>query len=73
MYNNIGLLTPRGSGTSGHVTKNSFGLSSSRLEWNGPSSQAAKPSILTNDELKRKSNQEILDHNKRRTIEAKVM
>ena len=71
MYNNIGLLTPRGSGTSGHVTKNNFGLPASHLEWNNPA--PANSATLSNSALKRKSNQEILEHNKKRKIESKVL
>lgn len=71
MYNNIGLLTPRGTGTSGHVTKNNFGLGGPRNDILGKPSKV--PNILSNEELKRKSDVELLDHNKRRKIESEVL
>jgi serine/arginine repetitive matrix protein 2 len=62
MYNGIGLQTPRGTGTSGHVTKN---LSSKRKldSYKVPE---------TNPETARVVSKEILDHNRKREIEAKL-
>lgn len=72
MYNGIGLTTPRGSGTSGHVVKN---VSYLRPEFfrnkvdantgkqNGFNAQGLANSV---------GNKEILDHNKKREIESKL-
>lgn len=65
MYNGIGLLTPRGSGTSGHVTNNKFNL-------RGP------PMVRT--DMPRESavankgpNKDILDHKQKREVELRVL
>lgn len=63
MYNGIGLLTPRGSGTSGHVQNNAFNMSSA----SAPLTQRsmAGPTI-------RKPNEDILEHNRKRELELKL-
>jgi serine/arginine repetitive matrix protein 2 len=72
MYNGIGLTTPRGSGTSGHVVKNSSFLrpeffrnkiDENTGKHNNSSSQALHSAV---------GNKEILDHNKKREIESKL-
>lgn len=64
MYNGIGLLTPRGSGTSGHVQGNKFNLRK------GPQVRTEPPK----DGPKHKQpNQEILDHKRKREIELKLL
>jgi serine/arginine repetitive matrix protein 2 len=72
MYNGIGLTTPRGSGTSGHITKN---LSHVKPEFfrnkidinTGKSKNGDLQGMISG-----KANKEILDHNKKREIESKL-
>mmetsp|Transcript_17553 Transcript_17553/g.16898 ORF Transcript_17553/g.16898 Transcript_17553/m.16898 type:complete len:216 (-) Transcript_17553:265-912(-) len=72
MYNGIGLTTPRGSGTSGHITKN---LSHVKPEFfrnkvdinTGKSRNGDLQGMISG-----KANKEILDHNKKREIESKL-
>jgi serine/arginine repetitive matrix protein 2 len=70
-YNGIGLQTTRGSGTNGYVQGNKFHRSASRLqrqEWrdlksiHGAGAGASK-----------KPDEAILEHNRKREIEAKLM
>ena len=72
MYNGIGLTTPRGSGTSGHVVKNASFLrpeffrnkiDENTGKHNNSSSQALHSAA---------GNKEILDHNKKRELESKL-
>ena len=72
MYNGIGLTTPRGTGTSGHVVKNASFLrpeffrnkiDENTGKHNNSSSQALHSAV---------GNKEILDHNKKREIESKL-
>jgi len=69
MYNGIGLATVRGSGTNGYVTKNMSHVSRSRIaerkETNKPSDFAMKEP--------RAPNLEIIEHNRKREVELKVM
>jgi hypothetical protein len=66
MYNGIGLLTPRGSGTSGYVQANKFNLRGR------PQQRVMEDrSALQGPEQKR-ANQAILDHNRKRDIELKL-
>ena len=65
MYNGVGLLTPRGSGTSGHVQSNAFNLRQA-------------PSTLLNvgdgkGPTVRRANEDILEHNRKREIEVKLL
>ena len=65
MYNGIGLLTPRGSGTSGHVQNNKFNL-------RGPPmvrTDMPKDSAVAN----KQPNKEILDHKEKRKFELKIL
>ena len=68
-YNGIGLASVRGSGTSGYVTTNKFHLKGSRL---GP-----RDSFRDRDDApggsSRKPNQEILEHNRKRAVEVKLL
>jgi serine/arginine repetitive matrix protein 2 len=67
-YNGIGLASVRGSGTSGYVTTNKFHLKGSRL---GP-----RDSHCDRDDApgaSRKPNQEILEHNRKRAVEVKLL
>ena len=67
MYNGIGLLTPRGSGTSGYVTNNKFNLR--RNPNQGP---PRFDSLSSEGPKQKKANQDILEHNRKREIEAKI-
>jgi len=65
MYNGIGIHTPRGSATSGHVTKNLSQVHYKR-----------KHDVLSvkseAEEFEKPVNKDILEHNKKRIIEAKL-
>lgn len=70
MYNGIGLSTPRGSGTNGHVQRN----------WALVKPREKDKTYRTEDELvaldvasNRQPNKEILDHEKKRKIELKCV
>ncbi|KAB8349481.1 hypothetical protein FH972_023508 [Carpinus fangiana] len=66
MSENVGLSTPRGSGTSGYVTKNLSHLKPRR---------AGEPYSRDREELKHRQRQpdkELLEHNRKREIEVKV-
>jgi serine/arginine repetitive matrix protein 2 len=65
MYNNIGLLTPRGSGTSGHVTANSFNIRPQQRVTERKNDNNSAPIIRTADE-------KILHHQRKRAIEVKL-
>ena len=76
MYNGIGLTTPRGSGTSGHVIKN---LSYVRPEFfrNKVDSNSGRNNsnfVSTRDASTNSStgSREILDHSKKRATEAEI-
>ena len=69
-YNGVGLQTARGSGTSGYVTSNKFHRSGSRLrreEWKD------LKTLHAGAERARKPDEAILEHNRKRDIEAKLM
>lgn len=68
MYNGIGLATPRGSGTNGHVQRN----------WALVKPKAPHKEYKTEEDLStldastnRQPNKEILDHERKRKIELK--
>lgn len=65
MYNGIGLLSVRGSGTSGYVQTNKFNLR------RGPPMRS-QPSDKKERRPDRQPNQEILEHNKKRALELKL-
>ena len=67
MYNGIGILTPRGSGTSGYVTTNKFNLrpgAANRVD-HRQTDRDSGPS-------QRQPNKGILDHNRKREIELEI-
>lgn len=65
MYNGIGLSTPRGSGTSGHVQRNSASVhKKDKLE----SSEKNRSELIN-----RPPNKEILEHTRKREIELKCL
>ena len=67
MYNGIGILTPRGTGSSGYVQTNKFNL-------RGPPQRRPEDLKAAHDSTSnRKPDQGILDHNRKRDIELKVV
>ena len=73
MYNGIGLTTPRGSGTSGHVVKNVSYLKPEFFRNKVDSNTGRQNSnSQTQGLITGQSNKEILDHNKKREIESKL-
>ena len=73
MYNGIGLTTARGSGTSGHVTKN---LSYVKPEFfrNKLDSNSGRNRVDDSRSAPKVSsgNRDILEHNKKRAVEARL-
>lgn len=65
MYNGIGLLTARGSGTSGHVQTNKFNLRGRPPPRQDFNEDREMP-------VNKQPNTAILEHNKKREIELKV-
>lgn len=68
MSSNVGLTTPRGSGTSGYVQRN---LSHLKPRDNGPGSPYNKDFDLI-QHRQRQPDKEILEHDRKRQIEVKV-
>ncbi|KAK9821762.1 hypothetical protein WJX81_005452 [Elliptochloris bilobata] len=66
MYNGIGLLTPRGSGTSGHVQTNKFNLRGR------PQQRILEDRSSLKGPEQKQANQAILDHTRKRDIELKL-
>lgn len=66
MHNGIGLLTPRGSGTSGYVQSNKFNLR------RAPHNVDESSKKLDERPKEVKPNQDILLHNRKREIEVKL-
>jgi serine/arginine repetitive matrix protein 2 len=69
MYGNIGLNTPRGSGTSGYVQKNESFLKPKPKQNHDLSSLIEKPGQLPS----RKPSEEVLLHNAKRSIEIELL
>ena len=69
MYNGIGLATVRGSGTNGYVQKNQAHVSRSRVAQLKSSDRADFGGMKE----PRAPNLEIIDHNRKREVELKVM
>ena len=68
MYNGIGLLTARGSGTSGYVQTNKF-----NLRGGPPQTAHSRQEVDRNaGPAVKQPNQDILEHNRRREIEVKL-
>lgn len=75
MSSNVGLSTPRGSGTSGYVQRNSAFLKPRNAGYGAPyppvsSSSDYKP---MSDFRQRKPDQQILEHDRKRAIELQVL
>jgi len=67
MYNGIGLTTPRGSGTNGYIPRNlGFVRQRPKIEYKDPIEE-------DKNLLRRKPNQEILEHERKRELELRVM
>lgn len=67
MYNGIGILTPRGTGTSGHVQANKFNVRRAPVPKFGEGRAAGPPPA------DKKPNQAILEHNRKRAVEVKLL
>ncbi|OXU21104.1 hypothetical protein TSAR_012225 [Trichomalopsis sarcophagae] len=65
MYNGVGLPTPRGSGTSGHVQRNCAVLHKREKTKHSEEHKA--------DPINRQPNKEILEHTRKREIEVKCI
>jgi len=65
MYNGIGLQTPRGSGTNGHVQRNWAIVRNDRVEGTYKMEESKA------DQLNKQPNKEILDHVRKRKVEVK--
>jgi serine/arginine repetitive matrix protein 2 len=70
MYNGVGILTPRGSGTSGHVQTNKFNVRRAPVPRFGEGGGAAAAAGHAPD---RKPNKDILEHNRKRQVEIKLL
>ncbi|XP_034484144.1 serine/arginine repetitive matrix protein 2 isoform X3 [Drosophila innubila] len=70
MYNGIGLTTPRGSGTNGHVQRNWAFVRPGKKD---KDYRAEDDSKKLDAQLNRPPNKEILDHDRKRRIEVKCI
>ena len=70
MYGGVGIASVRGSGTSGYVQTNKFHLRASRL---GPKEQFKDLRELSEGNQTRKANVDILEHNRKRAVEMKLL
>ncbi len=73
MYNGIGLATPRGSATSGHVTKNLSHVS--KQVWRDKLNQTGRGDgdRADGDLPVAKISKDIMDHNRKRAIESQLV
>ncbi|KAK3007851.1 hypothetical protein RJ639_013460 [Escallonia herrerae] len=74
MYNGIGLQTPRGSGTNGYIQSNKFFVrpKSNKVLVDGGPAKGFEPGQGTGG-LMRKPNREILEHDRKRQIQLKLV
>ncbi|PGH09929.1 hypothetical protein AJ79_05545 [Helicocarpus griseus UAMH5409] len=72
MSSNVGLSTPRGSGTSGYVQRNLSHLKPRDAPYPPPLSSSNQQSGA-NGFRQRKPDKQILDHDRRRAIEVKIL
>lgn len=72
MYNGIGLTTPRGTGTSGHVVKNVSYIRPEFFRNKIDANTGKHNSYDSHGFTSSAGNKEILDHNKKREIESKL-
>ncbi|KAJ2743897.1 RNA-splicing factor, partial [Coemansia sp. BCRC 34490] len=71
MYNGIGLTTPRGSGTSGHVVRNASALKSERKHDTAHTKGHQYPGERSSKH--KHVDKEILEHEQKRQIEVKCL
>mmetsp|Transcript_68043 Transcript_68043/g.148303 ORF Transcript_68043/g.148303 Transcript_68043/m.148303 type:complete len:336 (-) Transcript_68043:161-1168(-) len=69
MYNGIGLLTPKGSGTNGYVQRNLSSLKAQRADWVGLKGQFKAENVI---KIK-KANPELLLHEQKRKVELELL
>jgi len=72
MYNGIGLTTPRGSATSGHVTKNMSYIKPDFFRKKLDANTGRQEAISNLAASQAKANDDILTHNRKREMEAKM-
>jgi len=72
MSSNVGLSTPRGSGTSGYVQRNLSFLKPRNVGYGAPYPPVSGPNGISSFK-QRKPDQKILDHDRKRAIELKVL
>ncbi|PGH17236.1 hypothetical protein AJ80_04878 [Polytolypa hystricis UAMH7299] len=73
MSSNVGLSTPRGSGTSGYVQRNLSLLKPRDSGYGAPYPPLSSASGPENTFKQRKPDQKILEHDRRRAIEVKIL
>jgi cwf21 domain-containing protein len=73
MSSNVGLPTPRGSGTSGYVQRNLSFLKPRNIGYGAPYPPVSGPNAGVSSFKQRKPDQKILDHDRKRAIELKVL
>ncbi|OXV08268.1 hypothetical protein Egran_03966 [Elaphomyces granulatus] len=73
MSSNVGLPTPRGSGTSGYVQRNLSFLKPRNIGYGAPYPPVSGPNAGVLSFKQRKPDQKILDHDRKRAIELKVL
>jgi hypothetical protein len=78
MSSNVGLSTPRGSGTSGYVQRNSAFLKPRNAGYGAPYPPISSSSAAADDKgisgfRQRKPDQQILEHDRKRAIELQVL
>lgn len=72
MYNGIGLQTPRGSATSGHITKNLSYIKPDFFRKGLDANTGRHEAISHLASMQSKANDDILGHNSKRELEAKI-
>lgn len=68
MYGNVGLQTPRGSGTNGYIQRNLSYVAPKRTDMTN-----VKPFETEKESKKRKYDVELLEHERKRKIEIEIM
>lgn len=73
MYNNIGLNSVRGSGTSGYVQKNVAAVPKHRQNMSWEASVAREEKIAQRKPVVHVADREILDHERKKKVEIAVL
>lgn len=68
MYGNVGLQTPRGSGTNGYIQRNLSYVAQRRTDMTN-----VKPFEAEKESKKRKYDVELLEHERKRKVEIEIM